>query len=239
MKILAIYTASDPASVALWTPEGEAAREVPDRSAVEALVASAAELLRGSGLRMNKLDGVALARGPGSFTGLRVGAGAALGLARGAGIPLFAVGTLEIWAAAAFAEPGLSRRCHVALDARRGEVYLGTFEAPGSAASAPGRESAALPIVVEGPLALTVAAAAARIQPGVPIVGDGRERLLASAGDADRAGFARPPAPLSFWVARLVAGGSVPATPLDALALDYLRQPQAAAPVAGGGAAVR
>jgi tRNA threonylcarbamoyladenosine biosynthesis protein TsaB len=231
VKILALYTAGDPASVALRTPGREGAREIPDRSAVEALVASAAELLRESGLRMKELDGVALARGPGSFTGLRVGAAAALGLARGGRVPLFAVGTLETWAVAAFADPRLPSRCHVALDARRGEVYLGTFEA---ATSPSGSGGPALPITVAGPRALPVADAALRLEPGVPVVGDGRDLLLGSADAADRAGFARPSEPLSLWLVRLVVGGSVPVMPLDDLALDYLRQPQAVARAAAG-----
>ncbi len=231
MKILALYTAGDPVSVALRTPAGEAALEVESRRAVEVLVPRAADLLREAGLTVTELDGVAAARGPGSFTGLRVGAAVALGLARGAGVPLFAVGTLEAWAAAAFAAPGTPRRCHVALDARRGEVYFGTFVARDSNGE---QGPLSTPVPTDGPRAVPVAAVAARLEPGVPVVGDAREMLIGIDPDAGRAGFTRPPEALALWIARLVAARPwAAAVPLDELVLDYLRQPQAVARAAG------
>jgi tRNA threonylcarbamoyladenosine biosynthesis protein TsaB len=230
VKILAFYTASDPASVALRTPEAEASREVAGRRAVEALVAEAARLLLEAGLGARRLDSIALVRGPGSFTGLRVGAAAALGLARGSGVPLVAIGTLEPWAAAAFADPSLPRRCQVALDARRGEVYMGTFEALSARADG----EALVPMrAVDRPRALPLAQAAAGLEAGVALVGDAREALLDLAAAGDRPGFSRAQASLSLWIARLVAAGAAGAIQPDELVLDYLRQPQAVARASG------
>ncbi len=227
MRILAFFAAGKPVSVALLTPAGEAARDVSG-GAVEGLVPAATELLRAAGLRPADLDAVAVARGPGSFTGLRVGAAAALGLARAGGLPLFAVGTLDAWAAAAQATlAGGEVRCHVALDARRDEVYLGTFRAPGWAG---GAEATLPPVRLDGPRALPVGEALALLEPGVPVVGDARDLLIAAGLDADRPGFARPPDSLALWLARIAAAD--PAARVDRLerfALDYLRQPQAVA----------
>lgn len=80
-------------------------------------------LLEEAGLPAGHLTAVGVTRGPGSFTGLRVGLAAALGLGRGLGIPVYGLSTLE---AAARAFPGEGRGV-VLLDARRGEVYAQPF----------------------------------------------------------------------------------------------------------------
>lgn len=80
-------------------------------------------LLRSEGLSAADLAAVGVIRGPGSFTGLRVGLAAALGLGRGLGIPVYGLSTLE---AAACACPAEGKGV-VLLDARRGEVYAQTF----------------------------------------------------------------------------------------------------------------
>lgn len=124
MKILALETATDPGSVALWVDgvvHGAACPEGASNSATLLPVADA--LLRSQGFGFADLDGVAFGAGPGSFTGLRVACGVAQGLAVARGLPLLGVGTLEAMAEAAGGE-----RVMVALDARMGEVYFGVFE---------------------------------------------------------------------------------------------------------------
>jgi tRNA threonylcarbamoyladenosine biosynthesis protein TsaB len=76
------------------------------------------------------LDAIAVTRGPGTFTGLRIGLAAARGLALAAELPLFGLTTLEVIAA----EAGEQLPDHpvlVAIDARRGQVYAQLFEADG------------------------------------------------------------------------------------------------------------
>lgn len=124
MKILALETAADPGTVALWRDGEVVARAcAPARSNSETLLPLAETTLRESGLGFADLDGIAFGAGPGSFTGLRVACGVAQGLAFARDLPLLGVGTLEAMAL----ESGFERVI-VLLDARMGEVYVGFFE---------------------------------------------------------------------------------------------------------------
>ena len=123
MNILALETASDPGSVALWRDGELFARNCPEgRSNSETLLPLAGATLREAGLGFADLDGIAFGAGPGSFTGLRVACGVAQGLAVARDLPLIGIGTLE-----AMALDSGGERVMVALDARMGEVYFGIF----------------------------------------------------------------------------------------------------------------
>ena len=124
MKILALETAADPGSIALWR-DGEVVERhcAPGRSNSETLLPLAETTLREAGLGFADLDGIAFGAGPGSFTGLRVACGVAQGLAFARNLPLLGVGTLE-----AMAQESGFERVIVLLDARMGEVYVGFFE---------------------------------------------------------------------------------------------------------------
>ena len=124
MIILALETATDPGSVALWRHGEVMARSCPDGlSNSETLLPLAASLLSEAGLRMADVQGIAFGAGPGSFTGLRVACGAAQGLAVARDLPLLGVGTLDAMAASCG-----GGRVIVALDARMGEVYYACYE---------------------------------------------------------------------------------------------------------------
>ena len=73
-------------------------------------------------------DAICVSKGPGSYTGLRVGVSTAKGLAFGAGIPLIAIGTLDVLAAGAL---GFEGTIIPMIDARRMEVYTAVFSAQG------------------------------------------------------------------------------------------------------------
>lgn len=125
MKILALETATDPGSIALWLDGKIASRTCPDKLSNSATLLPVAEAaLKEAGLGFADLDGIAFGMGPGSFTGLRVSCGVAQGLAFARDLPLLGVGTLEAMALASGGE-----RVIVALDARMGEVYFGVFVA--------------------------------------------------------------------------------------------------------------
>lgn len=93
------------------------------------------EVLKRCGLRVQDCDAVCVSMGPGSYTGLRVGSSTAKGLCFGAGIPLLALGTLDILAAQASIDGLVPQGCKYIIpmiDARRMEVYTATFSADGS-----------------------------------------------------------------------------------------------------------
>ena len=91
------------------------------------LVATAQEALAEAGLSMGELDAVLVGRGPGSFTGVRIGVATAKGLACGAGLPLYGASALDAMAWSAHAA-GVRGLLAVAGDAMRGEVYPGIYE---------------------------------------------------------------------------------------------------------------
>lgn len=91
------------------------------------------EALDSAGISAKDLDAVCVGMGPGSYTGLRVGVSSAKGLCFGAGVPLLAVGTLDILASEAIlrgAAEGCTRIVPL-VDARRMEVYTANFSPQG------------------------------------------------------------------------------------------------------------
>ena len=123
MNLLAFETSSRIGSVALETSAGVTVRElgVP-REQTERLLASTDELLAAAGIDLKSLDGIAFGRGPGSFTGLRVSAAVAQGLAAVTGVPLLPVSSLLALAERAWQEARCERAL-VCVDAHMGEVY--------------------------------------------------------------------------------------------------------------------
>lgn len=129
MRLLALETASDACSVALWQ-DGEVFQrlEVAPRRHAELVLAMADEVLVAAGCGRGDLDAVAFGRGPGAFTGLRIAAGVAQGIALGCDLPVVPVSSLAALAQGALRAHGW-RRVLAAFDARMGEVYWGAFEA--------------------------------------------------------------------------------------------------------------
>lgn len=92
------------------------------------------EVLEERGMKVSDCDAVAVSKGPGSYTGLRVGVSTAKGLCFGAGIPLISVGTLDTLVWQAIDGGLLPEGCrHIVpmIDARRMEVYTATFSPDG------------------------------------------------------------------------------------------------------------
>ena len=126
MKILAFETSAKAASVALTQDEkllGECYQNT-GLTHSQTLMVMAEELLKQCGVETGQLDAVAVANGPGSFTGVRIGVAAAKGLAWGAELPCCGTSTLASMAVGLGVWQGYV--CPV-MDARRGQVYNALF----------------------------------------------------------------------------------------------------------------
>ena len=124
ITLLALDTSTEACSVALLH-KGEKTYldELAQRTHTKRILPMIDELLVNSGINLKQVDVLAFGRGPGSFTGVRVGAGIAQGLALGADLPVIAVSNLTAMAQAAF-ELYQAENVAAAIDARMNEVYF-------------------------------------------------------------------------------------------------------------------
>lgn len=128
--ILAIETGTDACSLALYRNGDYVERfEVAPRQHNQRLFAMLGELLPEGDLKEIGIDAIAYGCGPGSFTGLRIAASAAQGLAFASRLPAVAVCTLACQAQTALRRGCLKEGAEVLslLDARIGEVYYGLY----------------------------------------------------------------------------------------------------------------
>ena len=126
MLILAFETSAKAASVAL-TENGKLLAESYQNTGMthsQTLMVMAEDLLKQCGKTVSDLSAVAVAEGPGSFTGVRIGVAAAKGMAWGAELPCYGVSTLEAMAESLGIFQGYV--CPV-MDARRSQVYNALF----------------------------------------------------------------------------------------------------------------
>jgi tRNA threonylcarbamoyladenosine biosynthesis protein TsaB len=128
MKLLALDSATEACSAALLRDDTISERfEIIGRGHAERLLPMADALLREAGITIGEVDAIAFGRGPGGFTGLRIAAGIAQGLAAGARLPVVPVSNLAAIALAAARSTGATRIL-ACLDARMGEVYWAAYE---------------------------------------------------------------------------------------------------------------
>jgi tRNA threonylcarbamoyladenosine biosynthesis protein TsaB len=223
--VLALDTTTPSGSCAIAGPGGRVLEQAGDRHVSHAarLPADLMALLAGAGVSLHEVDLFAVATGPGSFTGLRVGIATLQGLAFAGGRPLVGVSTLDALAVlggaqvARVRDPGAARVA-TWVDAWRGEVYAALYQG--------GRE-------IEGPSVEPPDTILERLT-GDPVlfIGDGAEahagRIAAAFGGG--AIMADPPAPLlAGTIARMAAAsaraGARP--PPDAIRPLYVRRPDA------------
>ena len=122
--ILGIETGSRGLSVAIRKDSIDLAREAAetDHGQATMLMPMIERVRQAAGLAYSDLDRIAVALGPGSFTGLRVGLAAALGLSLAAGVP--AIGISSFHAVANGLERPAGTRLIVVLDSRREEPFV-------------------------------------------------------------------------------------------------------------------
>jgi tRNA threonylcarbamoyladenosine biosynthesis protein TsaB len=217
--ILALDTTSPAGSAAVLDDDevcaaiaGEASRTHGER-----LPAELARALADAGRTLGEVDLLAVASGPGAFTGLRIGLATMQGLALVLQRPIAGVSALAALNLAARAATGTEGAVASWMDAGRSEVFAALFEHAGDEGSAPivGRPDAIL--------------AGWRDRLATPIVftGDGAVRYGAVIGSA--ASHIIPPPPLARWVARLgraAAARGLAGSP-HALQPLYVRRPDA------------
>ena len=136
MRLLAIETATEACSVAILVDGDVRERfEIAPRRHADLALPWAEQLLADAGVAKPQLDAIAVGRGPGAFTGVRLAIALAQGIALALDRPLLPVSTLA--ALAMRAEGG---RIVAAIDARMGEVYLAAFARAGDDVVALGEE---------------------------------------------------------------------------------------------------
>jgi len=161
MLVMGIETSTMQGGVALMSEQGVLSEYLLNVKAThtERLLPSIDRVLRDAGITLDQVEGLAVAVGPGSFTGLRIGLSTAKGLAAAAGKPLVGVSTLE---AMAWALPFCSHPVCPILDARKGEIYCALFRHEGERL-----------IAVMDEAALSPDTLIARIEEPTVFIGDG------------------------------------------------------------------
>ena len=147
MKLLAFETATEACSVAVYIDGAVIERhEIAPRQHAEYALQWAEALLAEAGIARPQLDAIALSRGPGAFTGVRLAIAIAQGIALALDKPVVAVSTLQ-----AIAVQARGERILAAIDARMGEVYAGAFARKGDALVAVSTEIVCAPDAVALP----------------------------------------------------------------------------------------
>jgi len=171
--LLALDTVASLCAASVW--DADAGRELsrcvrdPGKGHAEILMSVIDAALAAAGRAYADLGGIAVAVGPGSFTGIRVGVSTTRGLALALSIPSTGVSTLDALADEARAAfPG--RPVLVALDARRDEIYVATY--------GPDDTQSAAPRIVRLPEAVELA------RQGAPVLAGNAAAMIAkAAGD--------------------------------------------------------
>lgn len=164
---------------------GETNIDVP-RASLTHLVPAIMRLLQSVGMSIADVAAVVVGRGPGSFTGVRIGVSAAKGIAQGLDVPLYGVNTLDAIAERFAGRDGL---VGVLGDAMRREVYPALYRLAGSGVERLGADEV-------GPPAASAAAWAARGEP-VLLAGNGLRKYADVFRDA--MGGSALVAPEALW----------------------------------------
>lgn len=129
MKILAIDTSTEACSAAIMLNDSIFERfEVAPQRHTGLILPMVEAVLQEAGLdHVTELDALALGRGPGSFTGIRIGTGVVQGIALASGLEVAPVSTLAALAQQAYRRTG-HQQVLAAIDARMGEIYWGAYE---------------------------------------------------------------------------------------------------------------
>ena len=153
MNILAIDTVTEMCSVALLhNDEVTTDARLVRQSHTDVILPMIDRLLVNSDVSFASLDAIAFTRGPGSFTGLRIGAGITQGLALAYGMPVIPVSSLAALAQGAWRQDH-ARQVLACIDARRQEVYWACYQLQGELMICHGEEKVSAAAAVHTPSA--------------------------------------------------------------------------------------
>ena len=140
MKLLAIDTVTEACSAALWL-DGEVQQrfEIAPRRHTQLILPMVQQLLAEAGLSLGQLDAIGVDRGPGSFTGVRIGAGVVQGLAFASDLPVVPVSSLAALAEAVWRQHRYAPVLAL-IDARMQEVYAAYYQQQGDSLVQIGKE---------------------------------------------------------------------------------------------------
>lgn len=131
LTLLAFDTATTGCSVTVWRAGDVLAHDAREmaRGQAEVLLPMAQDALKAASLRPQDLHGVAITRGPGAFTGMRIGLATARGFALSLGVPCIGVTTLEAVAQGVADSDRAGRTVLAAIESKREDIYVQLFDA--------------------------------------------------------------------------------------------------------------
>lgn len=177
MNLLAFDTCFDACSVAAGrrlrslTPSIAFATELMSTGQAERLMPMIESVMSDAGMTFHELDRIAIASGPGTFTGARIAVAAARALALATGAAIVPISSLELMAMNPRVSIVGAKTLAIATDARRGEVYFQQFDVRTLQA-------------VSAPAALPVAQAAAALRKGTTLIAGSGALLVADTARA-------------------------------------------------------
>ncbi|MBT7451557.1 MAG: tRNA (adenosine(37)-N6)-threonylcarbamoyltransferase complex dimerization subunit type 1 TsaB [Rhodospirillaceae bacterium] len=181
MKVLAIDTTTAACSAAVYE-DGDVTgyrSEIIGRGHAELLMPMIETVMAEAGTGFDTMDGFAVTRGPGSFTGVRVGLATARGLALASARPLFGMTTLAALAASVPPREVGDQIVVAAIDARRDQVYVEPFTSQGrSLLPAVALSANAVPAWLASGLG------SGRLEQGLVLVGTGASEVGLAMADA-------------------------------------------------------
>ncbi|MFC1673910.1 tRNA (adenosine(37)-N6)-threonylcarbamoyltransferase complex dimerization subunit type 1 TsaB [Pseudomonadota bacterium] len=222
-KILALDTATTGCSVCLWSAGvvlGERAEEMA-RGQAQALVPMMQGVLNDADVAPDAIDAVAVTRGPGAFTGLRIGLSAARAFAMALGVPCVGVTTLEAVAENVTEDERVGRKTLVCIESKRADIFVQLFDADLKALTEPLAvgEDALAGLFSDGEALVLVGDAAVRAK---DMLGQAELDVLMSTAS---------PLPVAATVARIASARIEGAQTPEPL---YLRPPDAKLPKNAG-----
>ena len=215
MKILAIESSAKAASVCI-AEDGKILGEVFLNSGLThsvTIMPSVEWLLKTVNMNVSDIDRIAITKGPGSFTGLRIGMAAVKGLAWASDIPCVGVSTLEV---AAKGVPDAEGIICAVMDARAGQVYNALFEA---------KDGHLARLCEDRAIKISELLSELSGKGNITVCGDGTEVFMKEAGD----GFFAAPENVRYQRAAALAllAEEMDAISAKELAPEYIRLPQA------------